>query len=116
MHLQRDDAKENRVVCRDESRGCNSVRCPLRGFHMAWNYIGPTGLTGRDFLMVVLIFEALQDFKLEDWLPKQDLGSRTRKAEFAIATAAWIQEQGRQQDPLWDFMGGIAEYFSQIKG
>ena len=30
---------------------------------MAWNYIGPTGLTGRDFLMVVLIFEALQDFK-----------------------------------------------------
>ncbi len=54
--------------------------------------------------------------ELEDWLPKQDLGSRTRKAEFAIATAAWIQEQGRQQDPLWDFMGGIAEYFSQIKG
>ena len=63
VHLQRDDAKENRVVCRDESRGCNSVRCPLRGFHMAWNYIGPTGLTGCDFLMVVLIFEALQDFK-----------------------------------------------------
>ena len=35
----------------------------LRGFQMAWNYIGPTGLTGCDFLMVVLIFEALQDWQ-----------------------------------------------------
>ena len=54
--------------------------------------------------------------ELEDWLPKQNLGSRIRKAEFAVATASWIEEQGRQQDPLWDFVGSIAEYFSQIKG
>ena len=51
--------------------------------------------------------------ELEDWLPTLDLGNRTRKAAFAVATAARIQEQGRQQDPLWDFVGGIAEYFSQ---
>ena len=53
--------------------------------------------------------------ELEDWLPEQNLGTRTRKPEFAVATAAWIQEQGRQQDPLWDFVGSIAEYFLQIK-
>ncbi len=52
--------------------------------------------------------------ELEDWLPKQNLGSRIRKAEFAVATASWIEEQGRQQDPLWDFVGSLAEYFSQI--
>ncbi len=54
--------------------------------------------------------------ELEDWLPEQNLGTRIRKAEFAVATATWIQEQGRQQDPLWDFVGGVAEYVSQIKG
>jgi hypothetical protein len=54
--------------------------------------------------------------ELEDWLPGQELGTRTHKAEFAVATAAWIQEQGRQQDPLWDFVRYIAEYFSQIIG
>ena len=54
--------------------------------------------------------------ELEDWLPEQNLGTRTRKAEFAVEAAAWIQEQGRQQDPLWDFVGGVAEYFLQIKG
>ena len=53
--------------------------------------------------------------ELEDWLPEQELGARTRKSEFAVTTAAWIEEQGRQQDPIWHFVGGIAEYFSQIK-
>jgi len=54
--------------------------------------------------------------ELEDWLPDQELGTRLRKPEFAVAIAAWIEEHGRQQDPLWDFVGCIAEYFSQIKG
>ena len=51
--------------------------------------------------------------ELEDWLPAQDFGSRARKAEFAVAMATWIQEHGRQQDPLWYFLDGIAEYFSK---
>ena len=54
--------------------------------------------------------------QLEDWLPGQDLGSRNRKAEFAVAASAWIQEHGHQQDPLWDFVGNIAEYFSRTHG